>query len=177
MAVVVGSTLIVWLTNLTQPTYPEPFDVIWMLLIGSSTLQSTLSFITDVNNVLAFLASWIVIGVIIGPFSKFGWNTVRSVLWVGFIHAILSLASLLLLNPAFWEMSSRNFELLYQFATSMIVALLALPSALLSALLIKRIRTQTDPPIPVKIETICECGAVFKSRPMLCSECGRKLSD
>jgi hypothetical protein len=29
---------------------------------------------------------------------------------------------------------------------------------------------------PEKIETVCECGAVFKSRPMLCSECGRQLA-
>jgi hypothetical protein len=177
LAVIVGSTLIVWLTNLAQPAYPNPFDVIWTLLIGSSALQSTLSFLGNPNVVLSFLAVWIVIGLIIGPFSKFGWNTLRSVLWVGFIHAVFALVSLLLLNPGFWGLPSRNFDLLYQFITSVIVALLALPSALPIALLIERIRKQTDPPVPEKIETICVCGAVFKSRPMLCSECGRNLSD
>jgi hypothetical protein len=177
VAVVVGSNLIVWLLDIAQPAYPEPFSVIWMLLIGSSTLQSTFSFITDLNVVLAYLASWIVIGLIIGPFSKFGWNTIRSALWVGVIHAVIALASLLLLDSAFWELPSRNFDLLSQFVTSIIVGLLTLPSALPAAMIVGRIRKQTDPPIPDRIETVCECGAVFKSRPMLCSECGRNLAD
>ena len=177
MAVVVGSIVIALLLNLAQPLYPEPFSMIWILLIGSSTLQNTFSFILDTSVVSMYLVSWFVIGLIIGPFSKFGWNTIRSVMWVGLIHAIIALASLLLLDPAFWGLSSRNFDLLYQFATSMIVAILALPSALPTALLIRRIRKQSDPPIPTKIETKCECGAVYKSKPILCAECGRRLTD
>jgi hypothetical protein len=177
VAVVIGSIVIVILLDLTQPAYPEPFSLLWILLLGSSTLQSTFSFIFDPSVVFMYLVSWIVIGLIVGPFSKAGWNTLRSTLWVGLIHAILALASLLLLDPAFWGLPSRNFDLLYQFATSMIVALLALPSALPTALLIGRIQKQSDPPVPTKIETRCECGAVFKSKPMLCSECGRRLAD
>lgn len=177
VAVLVGSTLIVMLLSLPQPAYPEPSGVVWFILLGSSTLQSTFSYILNPSVVFAYLVSWIVVGLIIGPFSNAGWNTIRSALWVGLIHAILALASLLLLNPAFWGAPSRNFDLLYQFTTSLFVSLLALPSALPTAMLIRRIRKKSDPPVPIKIETTCECGAVFKSKPMLCSECGRQLTD
>lgn len=172
--------MITMILGLSQPPYPEPFSMIWFFLIGSSSLQSTFSNILDSSVVLMYMGSWVIIGLIIGPFSKAGWNTVRSAVWVGLIHAILALASLLLLDPSFWDITinpARNIELLYQFATSFLVALLALPSALLSAMIINRLRKQIDPPVPIKIETICECGAVFKSKPMLCSQCGKRLSD
>ena len=179
-AVVVGAYALVHFLGLSQPLYPEPFSMIWIVLAGSNALQSTLSFILIPSVALAYVISWIVIGLIIGPFSKAGWNTVRSAMWVGLIHAILALASLLLLQPTFWDLvanPSRNIDLFYHFATSMIVALLTLPSALPTALIVNKFGQQTEPPIPTKIETKCECGAVFKSRPMLCSECGRRLSE
>ncbi|MHA1949640.1 MAG: hypothetical protein ACXAAO_02775 [Candidatus Thorarchaeota archaeon] len=180
VAVAVGSTVITLMLGLSQPLYPEPFTIIWYLLLGSSTLQSTLTVLLDSNVVFTYLIAWVVIGLIIGPFSKAGWNTVRSVVWVGLIHAILALASLLLLNPLFWDVAInpvRNIDLFYQFATSFIVALFALPTALPTAMIINRLKKQIDPPIPTKIETVCECGAVFKSKPILCSECGTRLSD
>ncbi|MFW9794462.1 MAG: hypothetical protein ACFFEE_09175, partial [Candidatus Thorarchaeota archaeon] len=109
-----------------------------------------------------------------------GWNTVRSVVWVGLIHAILALAALLLTTPSFWDITlnpDRNFELFFQFTTSMITALLALPSALVTAFFVKRLGQQAEAAIPTVIETRCECGAVFKSKPMICSECGKYLSE
>jgi hypothetical protein len=36
---------------------------------------------------------------------------------------------------------------------------------------------EREHPIPEKIETICECGAMFKSIPMMCSECGKIFSE
>lgn len=177
-AVIVGSYAIVYLLGLAQPLYPEPFSMIWIVLAGSEMLQSTLSFILDSSVALGYVISWIVIGLIIGPFSKAGWNTIRSAMWVGLIQAILALASLLLLQPTFWDLvanPSRNIDLFYLFATSLIVALLTLPSALPTAFIVNRLRQQTEPPIPTMIETRCECGAVFKSKPMICSECGRRL--
>ncbi|MHA2024402.1 MAG: hypothetical protein ACW98U_00770 [Candidatus Thorarchaeota archaeon] len=177
LAVIAGAILIVLLLELAQPAYPEPFSLIWILLLGSSTLQNTFSFILNPSVMFLYLVSWIAIGLIIGPFSKAGWNTVRSTLWVGLILAILALASLLLLDPTFWGLPSRNFDLLYQFATSMFVSLIALPSALLTAMLTRKILKKSDPPVPTKIETICECGAVFKSKPMICAECGRRLTN
>jgi len=180
VAVLAGSYVIVFLLELSQPLYPDPFSMIWILLAGSSALQSTFSFILDTSVALTYVTAWFVIGLIIGPFSKVGWNTVRSAIWVGLIHAILALASLLLLVPTFWDISinpNRNIELLYQFSTSLILALLTLPSAIPTALLVNRLGQQSDIPVPTKIETICECGAIFKSRPLICSECGRRLSE
>jgi hypothetical protein len=150
-----------------------------MILEGSSTLVTTADVIlTPVF--FSYLIIWIIIGLITGPFSKANWNTVRSTLWVGFILASFALASELLLNPGFWNLEinpDRNYELIIHFASSLIIALLSLPTALFSAYLVNRLGKQTELPVPTKIETVCECGAVFKSRPMLCSECGRRLID
>ena len=175
-AVIVSSYAIVYLLGLTQPLYPEPFSMFWILLEGSSALQTTFSLIFNPSYTLGCIISWIIIGLIIGPFSKAGWNTVRSTMWVGLIIAIISLASMLLLHPAFWGLSSRNVELLYQFASSMLTALLSLPSAIPTALIVNKLSQQSELPVPTKIETKCECGAVFQSKPMMCSECGRSLS-
>ena len=175
VAITIGSLAIVLLLGLGQPPYPEPFNLIWFLLAGSSALQSTLFNPLTAVLVTQYIAIWFLIGVIIGPFSKAGWNTVRSALWVGLIHAIFALGSLLLLDSAFWGSASRNFDLLSQFVTSLILSVLALPTAIPTAMLFDRIGQQSELPIPTKIETVCECGAVFKSNPLLCSECGRAL--
>ena len=111
----------------------------------------------------------------IGPLSKPGWNTVRSAIRVGLIHAVLALISLLFLDAEFWGSASRNFDLLSHFVASMILSLLTLPSALPTAMIIDKLGRQAEPPIPSKIETTCQCGAVFKSNPLICSECGRTL--
>lgn len=179
LGVIAGCYLVVLLLGLSEPLYPDPFSIMWILLEGSSALQSTFMFILE-PSLFSYIITWIVIGLIIGLFSKAGWNTLRSAIWVGLIIAILSLASLLLLVPTFWDITinpDRNIELLYQFATSIFVALLTIPSALPTAFIVRRLRQQAEPPIPDKIETICECGAVFKSKPMICSECGRQLSN
>ncbi|MGY5855957.1 MAG: hypothetical protein RTS72_05105 [Candidatus Thorarchaeota archaeon] len=176
LAVIIGSTVIVILLGLAQPAYPDPFSLVWFLLAGSSALQSTLFHPLTPMLVILYLISWIIIGLVIGPFSKPGWNTVRSALWVGLIHALLALISLLFLDSEFWGSASRNFDLLSQFAASLILSLLALPSAFPISMIIDKLGRQAEPPIPSKIETICECGAVFKSNPMICSECGRTLN-
>lgn len=177
IAVIIGSLVIVILLGLAQPAYPEPFNMIWFLLAGSSALQSTLFSTLTPTVVFLYIFSWIVIGFVIGPFSKPGWNTVRSALWVGLIHAVFALMSLLFLNPSFWDSVNRNLDLLSQFITSLILSLITLPSALPMALISSRIGRQAEPPVPTKIETICECGAVFKSKPLMCSECGKTLTN
>jgi hypothetical protein len=45
------------------------------------------------------------------------------------------------------------------------------------SLLMIRARKQSEVPIPQLIETRCQCGAVFKSKPLICSECGAVLRD
>ncbi len=176
LAVITGSTTIVIFFGVIQQTYPEPFNHIWFLLDGSTALQSALLGPITPLHIVLYISSWLVIGAIIGPFSRPGWNTVRSMLWVGLIHAIFALVSLLLLNPEFWGSANRNFDLLSQFSASLILATISLPSAIPIAMLTERLGRQAEPPIPLKIETICECGAIFKSNPLICSECGRTLN-
>jgi hypothetical protein len=176
LAVVIGSVVIVILLGLAQPTYPEPFDLVWFLLAGSSALQSTLFNPLTPMVVSLYIGSWAIVGLVIGLFSKPGWNTVRSAIWVGLIHAVLALTSLLFLDSEFWGSASRNLDLLFQFVTSLVLSILALPSAIPVAMLIERLGRQTEPTVPSKIETVCECGAVFKSNPVICSECGRTLN-
>ena len=176
VAVVIGSLAITILLQLPQPAYPEPFNNVWYILAGSSALQNTLLNPATPLTVLLYVVSWIVIGLIIGLLSKPGWNTVRSAIWVGLILAIFALVSLLLLNPDFWSSSSRNMELLYQFATSLILSMLSLFSGIPTAMIVEKLGIESEMPVPSKIETVCECGAVFKSKPMMCSECGRTLN-
>ena len=176
LAVIIGSAVTVILLGLAQPTYPEPFNMIWFLLAGSSALQSTLFNPLSPMSLVLYVLSWVIIGLVIGPFSKPGWNTVRSALWVGLIHAIFALISKLFLEPGFWEIVNRNLDLLTLFMTAIILSILTLPSAIPIAMIVERLGRQAEPPIPSMIETVCECGAVFKSNPMICSECGKTLN-
>jgi hypothetical protein len=43
--------------------------------------------------------------------------------------------------------------------------------------IISKFRKEKDLPPPERIETICQCGVVYKSRPLLCAECGRSLTN
>lgn len=174
--VVVGSIIIVIGLGLETPLYPEPFNVVWFLLVGNHAIQATLFEPIMPSVLISYILTWVIIGLIIGIFSKPGWNTVRSAIWVGLINAIFALISLLLLEPEFWISATRNFDLLFQFVASLVLSILALPSAFPISMVMERLRHQTEPPIPLRIETVCECGATFKSNPLICSECGRMLN-
>ena len=176
VAIVIGSFAVMLFMGLEQPIYPEPYNLLGFLLAGSSALQSTLFGPLTVVLVVQYVAVWCLIGFIIGPFSKVGWNTVRSAIWTGLLLGIFALISLLLLDSEFWGSVNRNIDLLSQFVTSLVLTVLTLPTALPTAMLFERIGKQAEPAIPDQIETVCECGAVFKSNPMLCSECGRELN-
>jgi len=180
IGVVAGSYSLINLAGLLppQPAYPEPFNAVWFLLSGSWTLQSTLQEIFNQSIIVSLLISWLIMGIIIAPFSRKGWNVLRSTLWIGVFLTILTLIFKILENPSFWDLTlnpTRNYDLLFQFVTSLVVSLFALPSAIPITIAIERARQTGEPPLPDKIETICECGAVFKSNPLICSECGRIL--
>jgi len=177
IGILVGSLLLTILVGLSDPIYSWPYSMIWFLLSGSDALR--LSFVGLFNPIssLRYILTWILIGVIIGMFSKKGWNTVRSTLWAGLILGILSLVSVLLLDPGYWIAPTRNFDLMYHFIGSIIISLCAIPSAIPITVIIERVRRQAEEPIPEKIETTCECGAVFKSNPLICSECGNQLRE
>jgi hypothetical protein len=61
------------------------------------------------------------------------------------------------------------------FVTDLITAPLSLVSCIPIGMFAAWLSSSEAKP-PEKIETVCECGAVFKSRPMFCSECGRQLA-
>jgi hypothetical protein len=180
IGVVIGCYSLVALAGLLppQPPYPEPFDTFWFLLNGSWVFQSTIQELFNQSLVSALVISWLIIGIVIAPFSRKGWNILRSTLWVGVFLTILALMFQLVEDPTFWDITlnpTRNYDLLFQFITSIVVSLFALPSAIPITISIERALQTGETPIPEKIETVCECGAVFKSNPLICSECGRIL--
>jgi hypothetical protein len=177
VGVLLGSSVLVMLVNLVDPIYFWPYNSIWFILSGSDALRLSLEGFLNPDTITGYVIAWFIIGVILGFFSKRGWNTLRSAIWTGIILGILSLASVLLLNSEFWGSPTRDIDLMYHFGISIIISLCAIPSAIPTTLAIERIRKQAEEPIPEKIETSCECGAVFKSNPLICSECGRQLRE
>jgi hypothetical protein len=177
IASLIGSVSIVALLNIQDPAFSWPYSPVWFILSGSSALLATLDNILNPELIIGYILTWIIIGLVISPFSKKGWNTLRTSLWAGFFLGMFSLVTLLLEHPEFWISSTRNLDLVYHFLTSIMVSLLALPSAIPVTMLKERIMKQAEDPIPDKIETSCECGAIFKSNPLICSECGRQLRE
>jgi len=177
IGILIGSLLLTILVGLSDPIYSWPYSMIWFLLSGSDALRLSSDGLFNPTSSLRYILTWILIGVIIGLFSKKGWNTIRSMLWAGLILGILSLASVLLLNPGYWIAPTRNLDLMYHFIGTMLISLFAIPSAIPITIIIEKVRRQSEEPIPEKIETTCECGAVFKSNPLICSECGKQLRD
>ncbi|MFW9907108.1 MAG: hypothetical protein ACFFEF_00925 [Candidatus Thorarchaeota archaeon] len=118
---------------------------------------------------------WFCVGIITAPFARSEWNQVRSLVYVGVILGILSLSGMLLQDPSFWAMADRNYVLLLMFVSGTVSSLISLIAALPLVLAFKQIRKSADIAPPDGIETVCECGTVFKSKPMLCAVCGRIL--
>lgn len=171
-----GSITLVLLLGATPPTYPSPFDQISYLLSGARLLLDTVPGFTSVGTVVPYVLSWLLIGVIASIFSTRGWNTVRTLLWSSLVSGLLVVISEALLND-FWNSPSRNLDLVVlfgQMATfSMIALLTAYPLTLIKEMALRK----SEDPIPDRVETTCECGAVFRSNPLICSECGRILRE
>lgn len=170
-----GSFILSHVLTLSNPGYPQAFTLIWPLLVGSSALLSTAQHLFDFSIIGWYILVWLLIGVISGAFSISKWNVVRTIIWVGVIVAITALASLLLLNPSFWDSARRNVYLVILFARSILTSLISLISGIPMVTLLLRLRRETEAPLPQKIETVCDCGAVYKSRPLICAECGKTL--
>ncbi|MHA1135592.1 MAG: hypothetical protein ACTSSE_03820 [Candidatus Thorarchaeota archaeon] len=177
IGMLIGSVTIVLLLGIQDPVYSWPYSSIWFILGGSSALKASFDGFLNQSMLLGYILTWVIVGLVISPFSKKGWNTLRTALWGGLILGILSLVSLILLNAGFWTSPTRNIDLLYHFVISIFVSFLAIPSAIPTTIVIDRIRKQSEEPIPEKIETSCECGAIFKSNPLICSECGKQLRE
>ncbi len=175
LGALLGSCLIVWLLTLPRVVYPDPFDMVWFLLVGSAALQTTAAGLLNISTALVYFIVWLIIGLVISPFSKSNWNSVRTAVWTSVFLALFTTMSAVLLDPLFWTSGARNTRLIEFFATSLLFAPLALAAAVPVRVSVIRLRRK-EAQFPENIETVCECGAVFKSKPMLCSECGRVLA-
>jgi len=91
--------------------------------------------------------------------------------------SVFAIASTFLLEPSLWtgDRDARNIYLVLQFAGGIACSLLSLVSSIPLTTLLQKARREADVPPPIKIETVCQCGAVFKSAPLMCAECGRSL--
>jgi hypothetical protein len=176
-SVLLGSYLAVALMQVSVPEYPSPFDTIGFLIAGGATLNSAISVILNSNVIITYISIWFIAGIIAGIFSVSEGNTIRTALWIGGIIGVLSVLSAFLQNPSMWfgDMVERNSFLLAQFIQAIPTALLSVPTAVLVAHIKGKLLTETEPEPPKQIRTVCECGAIYKSKPMLCAECGRVL--
>ncbi|MFW9887324.1 MAG: hypothetical protein ACFFER_04035 [Candidatus Thorarchaeota archaeon] len=175
LAAMIGSWLLVFILNLSQPAYPQELIFLWNLLAGSQYLSDTYTFLSDPSTLVSYLLVWLIMGLILAPFSKSGWNSVRTAIWTGVWISICAVTSILLLNPAFWSNPGRNWSLLILFTSTIMTASITLLSAYPAIRIIRLAFRERELPIPERIEARCQCGAVFKSKPMVCSECGRTL--
>ncbi len=150
-------------------------DLIETVLSGASSLSATISSINEYTATVWRLMTWGLMGIAEGLFSKRGWNSVRTTCWAGVTIASLSLISTLIREPQFWNSPDRNMSILILFVLTLIAAQTSLILSIPTASLAERLKTARVPPVPEKIEAICACGARFKSRPRICSECGRTL--
>ncbi|TFG12087.1 hypothetical protein EU537_10380 [Candidatus Thorarchaeota archaeon] len=157
--------------------YPENVQMIEFLLTGSLILSDSLESIFSLNFMGKLLLIWGVVGAIIAPFAVSEWNIFRTTFWLGGIIATFALSSTLLVNPDFWFQNDRNLLLAFLYAKTIMASLISVPFSLLAFKAKKRWLRKKPEPIPERIETVCECGAVYKSNPLVCVECGRQLRD
>ena len=175
---VIIAALVANATGLWFPLeYPAPFDSVSILFTAAHHLVDTSALSTWLSSVFGYAFVWFVAGLVTGAISKPGWNTVRSAIWVGGILATLAVASMFLLDPSLWLAPERNTLIVQTFVAGVVAAQLTLVTAMPLAMIISSLRNRTKTPLPTSIVTVCECGAVFKSKPMFCSRCGRRLQE
>ncbi len=175
-ALIIASLITLFLQSVIVP-YPLPFDSIWFILDGAEKLSETVSNLTNGPYLISVIFALLIAGPILGVFSRSFWNIFRTVLWTGVILAILSTSSLLLKDSQFWYSADRNVILLSIFIQSLLLSVTSIITTAPVIKLIETMRERGEPITITKIETRCECGAVFKSNPILCSECGRVLDN
>ncbi|MHA2119028.1 MAG: hypothetical protein ACW98J_08910, partial [Candidatus Thorarchaeota archaeon] len=117
-ATLIGSWLLVFMLSQSQPAYPPEVASIWVLLAGSYSLSQSYLALFNPLVVVSYMLVWLIMGLVIAPFSKSGWNTVRTAVWTGVWISIWTLTSTLLLNPAFWIDANRNWSLLLLFTST-----------------------------------------------------------
>jgi hypothetical protein len=133
--------------------------------------------IITLSSALEIILIWGAAGVVVAPFGVSEWNLLRTSVWMGGIIAAFAVSSTLLVNPEFWLQNDRNLLLALLYVETILASLISVPFSLLVFKAKKRWLKKAPEPIPQKIETVCECGAVYKSNPLICVECGRQLRE
>ena len=88
-------------------------------------------------------------------------------------------SAVFILDPTLWtaDQLQRNWGIILHFIAGLCVIPLTMPTAIPVYMIINKIQAEAEQPQPEKIETRCICGAVFRSNPLICSDCGRILRE
>ena len=174
----IGVALSLLLLATSTPEFPQSVEILVPILVGAQLLHPT-----EVANNFELFPIYVIIWLIIGVFSGLSatskWNTLRTSLWVSIFVVLFSLLSIFILDPTLWtaDQLQRNWGLILHFVAGLCVIPLTMPTAIPVYVIINRIQTEAEQPQPEKIETRCICGAVFRSNPLICSDCGRILRE
>ncbi|MDF1540464.1 MAG: hypothetical protein P1Q69_16330 [Candidatus Thorarchaeota archaeon] len=155
--------------------YPEPFSDIWVILNGPQSVVFALQNLQFPHYLFGLLVSFIAAGIIVSLFSESVGKSIRTSLWMGVVLGTVLIASVLVVDPSFWTMENRNITLVIFYIQNILVSLISLVSAIPLVWLRIRLKDGGAISAPPVIQTTCDCGAVYKSKPMICSECGRTL--
>jgi hypothetical protein len=171
---IVGSGAIALLVSSQQYSWPGLIPQMAAILKGAFLLAVYGNLGIELY-AIQFIVAWCIVGALAAGFSDSKANSVRTLMWTGVVISILVIAGVMIQNPGFWQSSDRNIVLLLIFIRCIAISMFALVTAvpISHALEISRRVGEAEP--PEKIETVCECGAVYKSNPMICAECGRTL--
>jgi hypothetical protein len=174
---IVGCFLSISLIHSQIPEFPPLVEFLSPIFLGSELLHP--NYITTLELIGPFILLWLPIGLISGVSASSYWNSIRTVFWCIIFVVLFSLLSIFIQNPLLWteDQALRNWSIILHFVGALVVIPITLPFAIPVVYVIRKIQAEVEQPKPEKIETICTCGAIFKSNPLICSECGSRLRD
>jgi len=171
---ILGTEIVALLVNSQQYSWPGITPQLATILEGAFLLaiygKLGLEFYA-----VQFIIAWCIIGAIAAGFSDSKANSIRTLMWNGVAISLLVISGVMIQDPAFWQSTARNLTILLDFVRCVTVSLFALVTAVPISHALEIRRRVGEAEAPEKIETVCVCGAVYKSNPMICAECGRKL--
>ncbi len=170
---ILGVSSFVFLTNSLHLVWPSFLNSISFILEGAFYLN--LYTFPDTNHLFHWFVAWLIVGIVIAVFSKSISNSIRTTLWTAVTIFILFIAGVFIQNPSFWQSTDRNFFLLFWFMRSILTSMITFASSIPLLFVKRHVSKEKEILPPTKIETICSCGAVYKSKPLICAECGRYL--
>ena len=171
---ILGINYFILVTQSLQMTWPNFIGPVYFLLEGAFYLNLYV-IPSTIEDFFQWFLAWVIVGIVIAIFSKSISNSIRTVLWSAVSLFLLLIAGVFIQNSSFWQSADRNFFLLLWFVRSVLTSMIALCSSSPLLFVKGKVSKGKEIPPPAKIETICSCGAVYKSKPLICAECGRTL--